>query len=529
MLDISYLAHAPAARQWHHINIKHHHGIVIPLFSLHSAQSYGIGEFTDLIPLIDWCLSVGFDIIQLLPLNDTGHGTSPYSALSAFALNPIYLGLASLPHVHEHTPLEEELRAIPKFSYTPKVEYARVHEHKERFLRHYYQYAGPQVLKSQEYHQFIKEAEHWLKGYAVFKILKNRYHGSNWESWPEAERKGSPELIDRIAEEEAEQFQWYCLIQFLCDQQMRAAKIYASEKHFCLMGDIPILIDRDSADVWQYPSLFDLSYSAGAPPDMYSEEGQNWGFPTYHWDVQTKDNFQWWRHRLQWATRYYHIYRIDHIVGFFRIWSIPPGMKGKDGHFIPADESLWIDQGQRLMLMMLDACDMLPIGEDLGVVPPEVRACLRSLGICGTRVMRWERKWKEEGQHFILPHDYPLDSMTTVSTHDSETVQQWWQMRPDEAQAFARFKGWSYSPQLSREHHREILWDSHHTSSLFHVNLLSEYLVLIPGLTWPNLEDERINVPGIFSSNNWTYRLRPSLEELAHQESLRHSIQELIK
>lgn len=528
MLDISYLAHSPAARQWQQISVQHHHGIDIPLFSLHSAQSYGIGEFTDLIPLIDWCLSVGFDTIQLLPLNDTGHGTSPYSALSAFALSPIYLGLAALPHVQEHTLLQEELRAIPKFPSSPKVEYERVHEHKEHFLRHYYQYAGPQVLKSPAYQHFIQEAEPWLRGYAVFKILKKRYYGASWESWPETERTCSPELIDLIAKEEAENFQWYCLIQFLCDQQMRAAKTYASQNHFSLMGDIPILIDRDSTDVWQHPHIFDLSYSAGAPPDMFTAEGQNWGFPTYHWTAQTQDDFHWWRHRLQWAERYYHIYRIDHIVGFFRIWSIPPGLKGKDGHFIPQDESLWIDHGQRLMLMMLSACDMLPIGEDLGVIPPEVRSCLRGLGICGTRVMRWERKWHED-QQFILPHDYPLDSMTTVSTHDSETLQQWWQLHPDEAQAFAQFKGWSYHPHLSRGHHREILWDSHHTSSLFHINLLPEYLALIPGLTWPNLEDERINVPGVFSSNNWTYRLRPSLEELANNAALKHLIQELIK
>ncbi len=526
-MDASYLIHSPAAEQWKHIEIKPHHGIAIPLFSLHSVHSYGIGEFTDLIPLIDWCTSIGFDVIQLLPLNDTGLGTSPYSALSAFALHPLYLGLNALPHIEEYPLLQEELRGLPKYSYASHIEYAHVRENKERFLHHYYQTAGSKLLKSEAYQHFYHSTP-WLKGYAVFKILKKRHYWSNWESWPENERILTAHVIDHIEASEQEEFNWHCLLQFLCYSQIRAVKMYASQKRVWLMGDIPILIDRDSADVWLHRDLFDLHYSAGAPPDMFSENGQNWGFPIYDWTALAHQENRWWIDRLQWASRYYHIYRIDHIVGFFRIWAIPVGFQGKDGHFIPKNEDLWIDHGQRIMLMMLKACEMLPIGEDLGVVPPEVRACLSALGICGTRVMRWERKWKENGQ-FISPQNYPIDSMTTVSTHDSQTLQQWWKSNPEEALIFARFKGWSYQPLLSRDHHREILWDSHHSGSLFHINLLSEYLTLIPGLTWPNPEDERINIPGILSPHNWSYRLRPSLEELAQQETLRHLMQELIK
>ncbi len=527
MKDASYLTYSPTARHWQTITIKPHHGIAIPLFSLHSAHSYGIGEFTDLPLLVDWCVSIGFDVIQLLPLNDTGLGISPYSALSAFALNPIFIGLTSLPHLEEHDFLKEELKVLPKFSSAAHVDYIRVREHKDHFLRHYYQTVGPQLMKSAAYRHFVENTS-WLRGYAAFKLLKKRYHGASWETWPENERIPSPELIESLSFQESEEFNWYCFLQFLCDQQLSAAKEYASKKRVFLMGDIPILIDRDSADVWLHQNLFELQYSAGAPPDMFSVDGQNWGFPLYDWNALAQRNYRWWVERLQWASRYYHIYRIDHIVGFFRIWSIPLGLHGKDGRFIPENESTWIDHGQRLMMMMLDACDMLPIGEDLGVVPPEVRSCLSALGICGTRVMRWERKWKENGQ-FILPSEYPVESMTTVSTHDSETLQQWWKNEPEEAKLFAQFKGWSYQPFLSRDHHREILWDSHHSGSLFHINLLPEYLALIPGLSWPDPEDERINVPGLFSEKNWRYRLRPSLEELAHDQSLKHLMQELIK
>jgi 4-alpha-glucanotransferase len=293
------------------------------------------------------------------------------------------------------------------------------------------------------------------------------------------------------------------------------------------MGDIPILIDRESADCWLHQDCFDFRYSAGSPPDIYSENGQNWGFPIYNWEVIEKNNFSWWVDRLKSANRYYHLYRLDHIVGFFRIWSIPWKQKGKEGHFIPLDESIWIDHGQKILLMMLNACDMLPIGEDLGIVPPEVKSCLNAMGICGTRVMRWERRWNED-QQFIKPEHYPVESMSTVSTHDSETLPHWWKSCPTEAQLYANSKGWTYHPQLSREHHREILWESHHTKSIFHINLLQEYLPLTPGLSWSSPEEDRINIPGLVSSSNWTYRYKPTLEELADEKSLQHIMKELI-
>lgn len=528
MKDITYLANSPAARQWRQIGINTLHGIAIPLFSIHSANSFGIGEYTDLPMLIDWSANIGLNIIQLLPLNDTELGVSPYSAITAFALHPIYIGLQQLPHVYDHPVLREEIKALPKFSYATQVDYPRVRENKERFLKKYFEYFGPQIINSEEYEKFYKAAQYWLKEYAVFKILKRRHHWMSWEIWPEKESNPTAEKIDEVAKEEKDEFNWFCFLQFLCDKQLREAKEYAAKKKVYIKGDIPILINRDSADVWVHRDHFDLSSSAGAPPDMFTEMGQNWGFPLYQWKTIADQNYHWWVERLKWASRYYNIYRIDHIVGFFRIWAIPLGLTGKDGQFLPKDQSIWIDQGQKIMLALLNATDMLPIGEDLGIVPPEVKTCLSALGICGTRVMRWERRWTDDAG-FIFPQDYAPDSMTTVSTHDSETLQQWWKNYPVEAQLFAEFKGWSYQPALSREHHREILWDSHHSNSLFHINLLQEYLALIPGLSWTNLDDERINVPGTISERNWCYRLRLSLEDLLQQSALNHLMQELIK
>jgi len=528
MKETSYLAHSPTARQWAQVAIQPHHGIAIPLFSLHSAHSYGIGEFTDLPLLIDWCASVGFDVIQLLPLNDTEMEISPYSAISAFALNPMFLGIASLPYVQDHPFLREELKALPQFSDVHFVNYLRVREHKERFLRHYFQFFGPQLLKSKAFDHFVHRSRFWLKGYAAFKILKKRHQWLSWETWPEEERVPTPNLISSWVTQEPQELDWYYFLQFLCDQQLEAAKTHASLQKVLLMGDIPILVNRDSADVWLNRELFDLEFSAGAPPDLFNEKGQNWGFPIYRWKTMSDQNDQWWVERIRCASRYYHMYRIDHIVGFFRLWSIPLTLSEKQGHFIPQDETTWIEQGQRILLKMLQASDMLPIGEDLGIVPHEVKACLNALGICGTRVMRWERKW-ETSRAFIHPQDYPVVSMTTVSTHDTETLQQWWRDNPIEAQLFAQYKGWLYHPILSREYHREILWDSHHSASLFHINPLQEYLALIPGLSWPNPDDERINIPGLVSDRNWSYRLNPSLEQLFQKNTLEHLIRELIK
>lgn len=527
MEDTSYLNHTLTAKHWQRIGIKHHHGVAVPLFSIRSDHSHGIGEYTDLPLLIDWCSSIGFDVIQLLPLNDTGNGTSPYSSLSAFALNPIFIGLDALPQVNEHPFLRDQLKALPKFSNNSRVDYSKVREYKDWFLSQYFHIMGPQIQENEDFKQFMESAASWLRGYAAFKILKERHHGQSWEVWIEKESSSSLDLIDSIAKEEQSKFNLICFLQYICDQQLRNAKAYAEQKNVFLMGDIPILIDRDSADVWLNRELFDLSYSAGAPPDFYCEMGQNWGFPTYNWDIAAQQDYRWWSARLKWASRYYQLYRIDHIVGFFRIWSIRLGLTAKDGEFNPQDEQTWVKHGRRILEMMIDRCDMLPIGEDLGVVPPEARNCLSELGICGTRVVRWERHW-DLGGSFIPMENYPEASMTTISTHDSEPLQQWWMQTPAEAEAYANHKGWTYTPQLSSSQIKEILWESHHTSSLFHINLLQEYFGLVPGLSWPTPSDERINIPGIMIDSNWCYRLRPSLEELMQNIELQQQMKSLI-
>lgn len=513
------------AKQWQRIGIRQHHGICVPLFSLHSSNSAGIGEFPDLLPLISWCHDIGLDTLQLLPLNDTGPNTSPYSAISAFALNPVHLGLANLPDLHKNDHLTEMLKELQQLSKTERVEYHRIQGMREQFLKTYFQQHASDILPSDEYRLFC-DRHSWLRGYALFKALKTQCHWQPWSSWPDEIRECSSLHCDQLEKKLETDISYHSFLQFLCFQQMEQVKQHADRLGVFLKGDIPILIDHESADLWLYRTLFNTKLTAGAPPDAYSALGQNWKFPLYNWEEMEKQEYAWWKDRLTFASNFYHIFRIDHIVGFFRIWGIPDGAPASEGHFIPDDPEVALRQGRKLMEMMIEASPMLPIGEDLGVVPNEVKEDLKHLGICGTRVMRWERDW-EGDHHYIAPEAYSPLSVTTVSTHDSPPLQLWWLQNGDEARDYCLSQGWPYQTPLSPEYHFAILYASHHTASLFHINLLQEYFAIIPELVHANPEEERINVPGIVSEKNWTYRFRPSVEEIIDHAELARLICDL--
>lgn len=513
---------------WKTVGVRHHHGINLPLFSLHTKNSGGIGEFFDLMPVIDWSKKIGFDLIQILPINDTGPEPSPYSAISAFALNPIHISLSALPELESHEDLMVMLSELQSSNQNQRLDYPTLLKKREDFLHLYYQYTYAATSQTEEYLNFEKENE-WLQGYALFKTLKIYREWQPWEEWPTALRDHCPTDLERLYKEYKTQISYHVFQQYLCFQQMNDVRKYAKLNGIFLKGDIPILISEESVEVWLNRNLFLLDQTAGAPPDMFSKEGQNWHFPLYNWKEMDLQHYKWWRQRLKVASRLYDLFRIDHIVGFFRLWAIPLNKKGLDGKFFPEEKDRWIELGTKNLTQMLHECPMQPIGEDLGVVPPEVRLCLKNLGICGTKVMRWERYW-EKDKSFINVKDYIPESMTTVSTHDSETLHLWWKNHPDEAQAYISSKGGNYTPELTPELNWEIIHDSHHSGSLFHINLLNEYLALVPNMTWPNLEDERINDPANSESGkNWTYRFRRPFEEIAANADLEILMKKLIK
>lgn len=484
---------------WRPIGLKPHHGICLPLSALRTQDSCGIGDFSDLIPLIDWCKTLKLDTIQLLPLNDSGADSSPYNPLSSCALDPIYLSLAVLGLPHDSP-------------FTQHISRQEVLHKKLSLLRPLFTETFPTLKTTPRYQAFLQQNP-WLESYSHFKALKDTFGGKNWIHWP---TKTSP--VPRSA------IDFYSFLQFHCFDQMEKARAHATSQGIFLQGDIPILLSPDSADVWTHPELFHLDLAAGAPPDAYNQLGQKWGFPLFNWDAIKQTNYAWLSQRLKVAERLFHIYRIDHVVGFFRIWGIPKDKEPAAGSFYPPNPVIWASHGKELLETMLDATSLLPIAEDLGTIPPEVPLVLKELGICGTKVMRWQK----QDNRFIPFSSYEPLSMTTVSTPDLPPLDLWWRKYPAEAVPFAAFMQWTYHPILTHAQHFDILRASHRTSSLFHINPLQEYLALFPTLVWPNPEDERINTPGTLRPANWTYRFRPSLEEMAAHKGLREAFEKIL-
>lgn len=393
-------------------------------------------------------------------------------------------------------------------------------------MREYFQDYYLQTSEAEEYLKFQRDNP-WLLPYALFKSIKSHCGWKSWLNWPEEIRNPTPEAIQNYQKKYETEIAYHTFIQYHCFKQMLEVKKVADELGIFLKGDLPILLDRESADVWYHRSLFNLDLGAGAPPDAYSSTGQNWGFPLYRWDVLEKQDYRWWKDRLDVAARIYHIYRLDHIIGFFRIWGIPPNHPATEGKYYPETVEDALQQGREILKMMLESSHMLPIGEDLGMVLPEVRQELAKMGICGMAVMRWERYWNSGGK-YIEPADYPPLSMTTVSTHDSSPLQLWWKEDSQAAKDYALSQGWTYTVPLPKEYQFALLYTSFHTASLFHLNLLQEHLALFPEMVSLHPSDERINVPGIIADTNWSYRFRPTLEAMIAHEDLNAHFYELL-
>ncbi|MGE3954420.1 MAG: 4-alpha-glucanotransferase [Parachlamydiales bacterium] len=515
-----------AGEHWRRIGTDPHHGIVVPLFSLRSTTSCGIGEFTDLLPLIELCAKCKMDIIQLLPINDTGLDASPYAALSAFALNPIYLGLDALPYLDDEDRSHPAYGELKDYNGGTRIAYPEVRHLKMAFLRAYCQRHKERLLAEPDYRHYVQSSP-WLPDYALFSALHRKNLHRGWESWPEREQNPSQENLQALQREHREEATFHQLLQYLCDRQMGYVRHVADKAKVLLMGDVPILVGRDSCDVWRHRDYFNLDLVAGAPPDVYTADGQNWGLPCYQWEVLEADNFRWWEERLSVVARHFHLYRVDHIIGFFRIWAIPFKQPASEGVFTPGVFPDWYEQGVKLMRMLLSKSPLLPIGEDLGVIPPVVRRTLALLGIPGTKVLRWER-WPEGHGPFTPQRSYPHASLTTLSTHDAENMRLYWQRYPGDSRELAHFLNLKWERVLPTDHLAQILKWSHATSSLFHVNPIQEYLALEPDFTSRSLERERVNLPGTLSILNWSWRLPCPIETLLHHPTFSKKVADLL-
>lgn len=319
-------------------------GVAIPVFSLRSEQSFGVGEFTDLKLLVDWAKKTGLKLVQILPVNDTTAthtwaDSYPYAAISAFALHPLYLNLkkaTSTENLHLLDSIEAQRLQLNALD---TVDYEAVMHLKQQYLQQLYPLQQKVLFQSDEFKTFFHNNSHWLIPYAVFCYLRDLYGTPNFSEWPE---NGiyNESAIEAMASPDSEQYHaiaYHYFVQFYLHSQLQEATGYAHQNGIILKGDIAIGVCRNGADAWQAPHLFHLNMQAGAPPDDFAIKGQNWGFPTYNWQQMMQDGFAWWKKRFEQMRYYFDAFRIDHILGFFRIWSIPiDAVEGIMGRFVPA-------------------------------------------------------------------------------------------------------------------------------------------------------------------------------------------------
>ncbi len=316
-------------------------GTAIPVFSLRSENDFGVGDFVDIKKMVDWCALTGQKILQILPINDTTMtGTwvdsYPYKANSTFALHPMYLNLWEVGTLKEASRRDYFHALASELNSLPAIDYERVNAGKKEYLREIFAEQGESTMRKKEYKDFVSRNEYWLKPYAAWCVLRDLYQTPDSNQWGGYSRYGAAK-VDELREEHKEGFDFHYYVQYHLDRQLRDARDYAHSRGVVLKGDIPIGISRFSADAWVSPELFNMDTQAGAPPDDFSVLGQNWGFPTYNWDEMAKDGFKWWKNRFRKMAEYFDAYRIDHILGFFRIWEIPMNaVHGLLGYFNPA-------------------------------------------------------------------------------------------------------------------------------------------------------------------------------------------------
>ena len=305
-------------------------GVAIPVFSLRSQNGLGVGEFNDIKKLVDWSKQVGLKMVQILPINDTIATSTwtdsyPYASISVFALHPLYLHLNEIEgfeNIIDQKQFEKERQQLNELT---EVDYEETMRLKLKYAELIFSKTKSAFLKNADFKKFFEENEHWLKPYALFSFYRDKYNTPNFNLW-KRDKKYSNEKLKKETAPNAKNFDkiaFYYFLQYHLDKQLKSAAKYARENELVLKGDIAIGIYRHSVDAWTEPHLYNMDGQAGAPPDPFSDIGQNWGFPTYNWEEMAKDGYQWWKNRLQQLSRYFDAFRIDHILGFFRIWQIP--------------------------------------------------------------------------------------------------------------------------------------------------------------------------------------------------------------
>ena len=563
-------------------------GTVVPVFSLRSEGSFGVGDFGDLKLMIEWCAKTRQRMLQVLPINDTviSHtwkDSYPYNSISIYALHPQYIDFRQMPELKDEKQREHFEALRKELNALPQIDYERMFAAKMDYLQALFQQEGARVKRTKDYKQFVERNNDWLEPYARFCYYRDKFGTATFTEWPAKLPKAEQKVLDF----------WY-FVQYHLDAQMRAAHDYAREKRVILKGDIPIGISRDGVEAWVEPRYFNLNGQAGAPPDAFSEDGQNWGFPTYNWDEMLKDDCAWWVRRFSKMQEYFDAYRIDHVLGFFRIWEIPvPHKSGLYGQFQPSlgmtheeveayglpfreeffladhkrkglwhprinavrmdafkelsedeqhrfwnlyndyfyrrNNQFWYQEAMKKLPKLTQATRMLVCAEDLGMVPECVPWVMNEL-----RILTLEIQWmpKEPNLRFGKLSHNPYRSVCTISTHDMPTMRQWWDEDEERAQQYysislRRGDGGSAPHPLPGWLAKDIV-SRHLTSpSMLCLISLQDWLATSEKLRLPDANAERINIPAN-PRHYWRYRMHLTIEQLLEENDFNNEIAELI-
>lgn len=498
-------------------------GILVPLFSVRTARSFGIGDIGDLPELARWSLDHGHRLIQLLPLGDLPEGeTSPYSAATSFAIDPMYVAVDRLEDVSEeerHALVGPDAdNTVARIKSAANVEYGTVRAIKRRILRAAFErfvvdHWDRGSARAAAMRAFMNDQRGWLEGYALYRALKSRYAENWWRGWPAGIRDREPAILERVSRELARESLLHSYIQWIAHEQWADARAKVNGMGVQLMGDLPFMVGVDSADVWSGRKDFFVDATLGVPGDALAPDGQDWGLPAYDWDAMDKDDLAWVRRRSKHMGKLFDRFRVDHLVGYYRMYVRP--RTGGAPFWMPAEEPAQIARGEKVLDAIVSSAKSVGarvIAEDLGTIPPFVRTSLERLSVPGYRVMMWER----DNDVFRDPASYPFVSLATSGTHDTVTMAAWW-----ESMAFhERRHALQEIPALravASEHDIDKLTPRVHDALLRALYGAGSELTLLPIQDLWGIHD-RINVPGVVGGMNWSWRIPMNLEDLRKDE-----------
>ena len=531
-------------------------GTVVPVFSLRSEGSFGVGDFGDLKLMIEWCDKTRQRILQVLPITDTNmtgtwQDSYPYNSISIYALHPQYCDLRQLPAIKDEQKRAEMEQLRQELNALPQIDYERMFKAKMDYLRIVFAQEWTSVQRRPDYKKFFDENKEWLVPYAAFCYYRDLYGTAEFSKWPKGATVANTQ---KSTFKDKKQLQFWYYVQYCLDSQMHAAHAHARAHRVILKGDIPIGISRDGVEAWVEPKYFNLNGQAGAPPDPFSADGQNWGFPTYNWDEMLKDNCQWWVRRFRkMAIEEIAGYGVQFNEGLFLVdhkrndrWHPRIAVQYQEAfeqlsdeqkfcfnrlyndYFYRRNNQFWYQEAMKKLPRLTQATRMLVCAEDLGMVPDCVPWVMNELRILSLEIQSMP---KDSKYRFGRLSHNPYRSVCTISTHDMPTLRQWWDEDYERTQDYYGASTLHRSGEAPHPLPGWLAKDivSRHLTSPSMLCLLSlqDWLSIDEKLRLPDANAERINIPAN-PRHYWRYRMHLTIEQLMAADELNNEISTLI-